>query len=480
MSTASGDADLHEPPTRAALRRLREIDGDDPDRATPGLHTMVALNPHAEDDAARLEAERRDGRVRGPLHGVPVVVKDNIDVAGIPTTAGSLALAGNVPTADAPLVRRLREAGAVVLGKSNLSEWANFRSTRSTSGWSATGGLTLNPHALDRSAGGSSSGSAAAVAAGITRYAVGTETDGSITCPAALCGVVGIKPTVGLIAGSGPEDGVVPVAHSQDTPGPIAATVAEAATLLDVLAGTGRRFADASSADDVHGLRIGLPRRVLWGYSPEADAMCERAVSRLSALGVAVVDPADLPGIAALAESEAEAIVLHTEFKVDLETYLARCPDGVPRTLAELVAWNLEHADEELVHFGQERFERALATRGLDDPAYLEALAECRRLGRDEGIDGALRAYDLDALAMPTYPPAWKIDLVNGDHVTGACAQPSAIAGYPIVTVPCGAVDGLPVGLAFAGTAGSEETLIRLAATLERDLALAYRAPSTG
>ncbi|SDR74512.1 amidase [Actinopolymorpha singaporensis] len=482
------------------VRRIEEID-----RSGPTLRSVLAVDPHAVDRAAERDAERARGRVRGPLHGVPVLVKDNIDTAdtadtaettdatgsgdgrtpgALPTTAGSLALAGVPTPADAPLVAALRAAGAVVVGKANLSEWANFRSGSSTSGWSAVGGLCVNPHALDRSAGGSSSGSAAAVAAGLAPLAVGTETDGSIVCPAALCGVVGIKPTVGLVS----RTGVVPISHSQDTPGPIATTVADAALLLGVLAGSdpddaatmrsGRvAYSDYTRfcrPDGLTGARIGVPRAGLWGYSAAADALAEEAVRLLAARGATIVDPADLPSVDEIRESDAELTVLSTEFRADLESYLTTRRPGGPRTLAELVAFNTDHADRELTYFGQDRFERALATRGLCDPVYVDALRTCRRLGRTHGIDAALGAGRLDALVTPAYPPAWKIDLVNGDQLSGACTTPAAIAGYPMVTVPCGAADGLPVGLAFVGTAWSEPTLIRLAYGFEQ--ALRWRA----
>ena len=472
------------------LRRIEEVDHDG-----PTIRSVLETDPDAVDTAARLDAERTAGRVRGPLHGVPVLVKDNIDTAGpLHTTAGSLALV-DVPTSgDAPLVTALRAAGAVILGKANLSEWANFRSADSSSGWSATGGLCLNPHALDRSAGGSSSGSGAAVAAGLAPLAIGTETDGSIVCPAALCGVVGIKPTVGLI----PRTGVVPVSHSQDTPGPIARTVWDAALLLGVLADThaadsatlrSTRAAHADYTafcrpDGLRGARIGVPRAGLWGYSAHADALAEEAVRLLAARGATIVDPADLPSIDELRESDAEMTVLFTEFKVGLEAYLATRGPGAPRTLADLVAFNEANADRELTHFGQDRFEQALATNGLEDPAYVTALASCRRLGRTHGIDAALGSHNLDALVMPAYPPAWKIDLVNGDQPGGSCSTAPAIAGYPALTVPCGAADGLPVGLAFVGTAWSEPTLIRLAYAFEQSLGWsrqpAYRSARTG
>ncbi len=459
-----------------SLQRIAELD-----RSGPLLRSVIEVSPAAERLASERDAERAKGYIRGPLHGVPVLVKDNVDTADLPTTAGSYALTSDLPDADAPLVARLREAGAIVVGKANLSEWANFRSTHSSSGWSAVGGLCVNPHALDRSAGGSSSGSGVAVAAGLAPMAVGTETDGSIACPAALNGIVGLKPTVGLI----PRTGVVPISHSQDTPGPMTRTVLDAARMLGVLAVTSatdpatlapdrRASADytAFCSGEVAGLRIGLPRKKLWGYSPQADSAAEAAVRLLAAHGVEVVDDADLPSLEELFEVDHELAVLRSEFKAGIAAYLAtRGPDG-PKTLADLIAFNSDHADKELVHFGQEAFEQSVDAPDLDDPGYLHALAECRRLGRSEGIDAALRKHGVDALVMPSYPPAWKIDLVNGDHVNGSCTKPSAVAGYPILTVPSGMVDGLPVGVAFVGTAWSEPTLLRLGYAVEQLLNL--------
>ncbi|REF35953.1 amidase [Thermasporomyces composti] len=450
------------------LRRIAEID-----HSGPSLRSVLSVAPDAVETAEALDAERAAGHVRGPLHGVPVLVKDNIDTVGaMGTTAGSLALVDSQPAGDATVVRRLRDAGAVILGKTNLSEWANFRSTSSTSGWSAVGGLCVNPYALDRSAGGSSSGSAAAVAAGLAPLAVGTETDGSIVCPAALCGVVGLKPTVGLVS----TNGVIPIAKSQDTPGPIARTVWDAAALLNVLAEPSasrpRDYTAYCRDDGLRGARIGVPRRILWGYCDAADAAAEEAVRLLAASGATIVDPADLPGIEELSRSDAEITVLSTEFKVYLDAYLATRTPGSPRTLADLVAFNEAHAEQELRYFGQDRFEAALRTRGLDDPDYRAALEACRLLGRERGIDAALAAHELDALVAPAYPPAWPIDLTKGDLIAGGCSQPAAVAGYPLLTVPCGLVDGLPVGLAFMGTAWSEPTLIRLGHAFERALDL--------
>jgi len=474
---------LSETPTRSAAEYVRALLAriDDIDCSGPTLRSVIRVNPRAEAEAEELDAEADAGRRRSPLHGMPVLVKDNIDTAGpMGTTAGSFALAEDSPRRDAPLVTRLREAGLVILGKTNLSEWANFRSTGSSSGWSAVGGLCLNPHALDRSAGGSSSGSGAAVAAGLAPLAVGTETDGSILCPSALCGVVGIKPTVGLINGRG----IVPISHSQDTAGPIATTVADAAALLSILASTpyednlvthtpavpGRHahqdYTQFCQPDGLRGARIGVPRKGLWGYSAAADALAEQAVELLASHGATIVDPADIPSYDALASSEDELTVLLTEFKVGIEAYLADSERAV-RSLEDLVAFNTAHAETELAHFGQEIFERALQTNGLADPAYQRARETCLRLGRSEGIDAVLSRHELDALVAPAYPPAWKIDLVNGDPRLGSCTQTAAVAGYPAVTVPFGTVDGLPVGLAFLGTAWSEPTLIRLAYAYE-------------
>jgi amidase len=432
--------------------RSREVD--------PLVNAICTPDPAALTEAARLDTERADGRVRGPLHGVPVLVKDNIDTAGLPTTAGSLALAGQPPPLqDAPLVRRLREAGCIVLGKTNLSEWANFRGSASSSGWSAYGGLTRNPYALNRSAGGSSSGSGAAVAAGLADFAVGTETNGSIVCPAALNGVVGIKPTVGLI----PQQGIVPISHSQDTAGPMTRSVSQAAALLTVLTGGAADYAAHCLGEDLSGVRIGVPRGPLWGYSTSLDQVTEEALELLSCCGATLVDHLSLPSPGG---EEDQLSVLFHELKVDLAAYLATRTDGGPRTLTDLIAFNTEHADVELRYFGQELFERAEATEGLDSPLYVAARLAALRGGRD-GIDGLLREHRLDALVMPSYSPAWTIDLLNGDHVLGSSSTHAALAGYPLISVPSGLVEALPVGISFSGTAGSDATLIRLAHAFE-------------
>jgi amidase len=432
--------------------RSREVD--------PLVNAICTPNPAALTQAAQLDTERDDDRVRGPLHGVPVLVKDNIDTAELPTTAGSLALADQPPPPkDAPLVRRLREAGCVVLGKTNLSEWANFRGSASSSGWSAYGGLTRNPYALNRSAGGSSSGSGAAVAAGLADFAVGTETNGSIVCPAALNGIVGLKPTVGLI----PQQGIVPISHSQDTAGPMTRTVEQAAALLTVLTGGITDYTEHCRGEYLSDIRIGVPRGPLWGYSTGLDQVTEHALELLSRCGATLVDHLSLPTPGG---DEDQLQVLAHELKVDMAAYLATRADGCPRTLDDLIAFNLEHADVELKWFGQELFERAAATDGLDSPVYVAARLTALRAGRD-GIDNMLRDNQLDALVTPSYSPAWAIDLVNGDHVLGSSSSHAALAGYPLLSVPSGLVSGLPVGITFSGTGRSDATLIRLAHAFE-------------
>lgn len=429
------------------------------ERADALVNSVCTVNPDAEKQAAALDAESADRGPRGPLHGQPVLLKDNIDTRDLLTTAGSLALADAPPSRDATLTQRLHQAGMVVLGKANLSEWANIRSGSSTSGWSAYGGLTRNPYALNRSTGGSSSGSAAAVAARVVPYAVGSETDGSIICPAAFNGCVGLKPTVGLL----PTDGIVPISASQDAPGPFALTVAGAAGLLTALAANGTDYAAHAVDGRLAGQRIGVPRKLFWGYSPLADAAAERAVELLAAAGATIVDHTDLASMEQFGFDEELHVVL-PELVAGMRDYLAGRPDGVPvRSLADIVAFNREHAEEELAHFGQDLFELALELPAVGTAEYAEARAACLRAGRDEGIDKVLAEHELDALVSPSYAPAHPIDLVNPEPDSGGCTRPAAMAGYPLLTVPSGLGHGLPVGVCFWGTAGSETTLIEIA-----------------
>jgi amidase len=444
----------------------------DVDVAGPTLRAVIEVNPDAMAIAVERDAERRDGRSLGPLHGVPVLVKDNIDTAdSMLTSAGSLALTANRPAHDAPVVSRLRDAGAVLLGKTNLSEWANMRSPHSSSGWSARGGQTRNPWDVSRSPGGSSAGSGAALAAGLAPLAVGTETDGSIVCPASLNGVVGLKPTVGLLPGAG----IVPIAHSQDTAGPMARSVREVALLLEVLAGQ-PGFAAACSEDaaaaGLPGVRIGVARSS-FGDHVGTDAVIEGVLSLLSAAGADLVDPADLPTFPSYDAGDDELTVLLYELKHDLDAYLGSRPEGSPRSLNEVVAFNRDQADRELEWFGQEFFEQAAGLGDLHEPAYVEAWERGRRRAGLEGIDAVAAEHGLDVFVAPAFPPAWKIDLVNGDQAPGGKATTApAIAGYPILSVPAGLVHGLPIGLAVFGRAGSEAMLLRVAHVVESRLGL--------
>ena len=457
------------------------------DRSGPTLRSVIEVNPDALAIADALDAERRAGNVRGALHGIPVVIKDNIDTADrMQTTAGSLALVGAKPPRDAFVAGRLRAAGAVILGKTNLSEWANFRSTHSTSGWSGRGGHCRNPYALDRNPCGSSSGTGAAVAANFAAVGVGTETDGSIVCPSAANSLVGIKPTVGLVSRAG----IIPIAHSQDTAGPMARTVTDAAILLGALAGAdprdpataagaGKASADYTRFLDAGGLkgaRIGVPREKLFGYSAAADKLVGDAIEVMRGLGAEIVDPADIPHLGDY--DDAEFTVLLYEFKADLEAYLADLGPAAPmHTLADLIAFNDKHRREEMPYFGQEIFERAETKGPLTDDAYVEAAARCRRLSRTEGLEVVLAEHKLDALLAPTGGPPWTTDLVNGDHFLGASSTPAAVSGHPSITVPAGYVFGLPVGLSLIGKPWDEGTLIRLAYAYEQ--AAKVRKPPT-
>jgi amidase len=426
------------------------------------LHSVLETNPDALTIADRMDAERKAGRTRGPLHGIPVLVKDNIATADrMMTTAGSLALAGVTPPRDAALVARLRAAGAVILGKTNLSEWANIRSSQSSSGWSARGGQCANPYALDRNPCGSSSGTGAAIAANLAAVGVGTETDGSIVCPSSACSLVGVKPTLGLIDGAG----IIPIAHSQDTAGPMARSVADAAALLGVLAG-GRDYTASLDPAGLRGARIGVARKKVFGYSPEADALVEAAIDVLRRQGAVIVDPADIPHLGEYDDSE--LTVLLYELKADLAAYLAAwAPGASVKSLADVIAFNEAHKTQEMPYFGQELFQQAQEKGSLTDAAYTDALAKDQRLSRTEGLDAVFAQHSLDAIVAPTGSPPWPTDLVNGDHFLGASSTPAAVAGYPSVTVPVGYSFGLPVGMSFIGKAQGEATLIKLAYAYE-------------
>jgi amidase len=431
---------------------------------------VIELNPDWEELAHRLDAERRGGGRLGLLHGIPIFVKDNVDTGDrMLTTAGSLALqdAGPAPR-DAPLVARLREAGAMLLGKTNLSEWANFRSTRSSSGWSGRGGQCRNPHVTDRSPAGSSSGSAVAVAAGYAPLTVGTETDGSIISPSAANGIVGIKPGVGVVSGQG----VIPISHVQDSPGVHARNVRDAALLLGVLSGKSLDYTSALRPDALKGRRIGALRAPYTGNSEHADQVYDSTLGAFRDLGAELVDPAVIETAMQLRTDgrELEAVAMQHEFKADIEAYLATRPRG-PRTLTDLVRFNEEHAREEMPYFRQETFEAAEKRSGLDDPEYVKARTTIQRWAREEGIDATLEKLRLDALIAPARGPAWVIDLLTGDRVLGGATQAAAVAGYPIITVPMGTTfDALPVGLAFFSRAGSEANLLAMAYAFEQYL----------
>jgi amidase len=467
--------------TEAYLDRIEALD-----KRGPAINSVIEVNPDALGIARRLDDERGAGHVRGPLHGIPIVIKDNIDTADrMQTTAGSLALVGRAPRSDAFLVGRLREAGAVILGKTNLSEWANFRSTRSSSGWSGRGGQTRNPYALDRNPCGSSSGSGAAVAASLCAAAIGTETDGSIVCPSSANSVVGIKPTVGLVSRSG----IVPISHSQDTAGPMARTVADAAALLGVMAGvdpgdaatqSGQEGENAGSAKagrpadytqfldprGLEGARIGVARN-LFMSDERVRALVEDALAVMTYQGATVVDPTDFPQPGDLDQPEFD--ILLYEFKADLNAYLQ--VRGVPSpagSLAELIKYNEANRDTEMPYFGQEIFEMAEAKGPLTTPEYLDAVSKVKRLARDEGIDALLREHRLDAMIAPTAGPPCLTDLVAGDHYTGGSSSPAAVAGYPNITLPLGYVFGLPVGISFFGGRFSEPGLLRIAYAFEQ------------
>jgi len=458
--------------TDAYLAHIAAIDA-----SGPTLRSVIEVNPDARVIASRLDAERKAGKVRGPLHGIPVLIKDNIDSADkMQTTAGSLALAGTPALRDAHIVQRLRDAGAVILGKTNLSEWANFRSTHSTSGWSGRGGQTRNPYVLDRNPCGSSSGTGTSISANLAAVGVGTETDGSIICPSSINGLVGIKPTVGLVSRAG----IIPISASQDTAGPMARTVADAAVLLGVLAGVDDRDRATASAQGkiapdytkfldakaLQGARIGVARNMA-GFSPQVDAVFESAIAAMKKAGAVIVDPADVPTVGKYDEAENE--VLLYEFKDGINAYLkSRGASSKMKSLEDLMAFNNANRSREMPWFGQEQFERALAKGPLTDKKYLDALAACRTLSRDQGVDAIVAKHQLDAIIAPSNGPAWPTDVLNGDHFTGGNTSVAAVAGYPSITVPMGFQSELPLGVSFIGRAWTEGRLIALAFAFEQ------------
>ncbi|HXM19673.1 MAG TPA: amidase [Terriglobales bacterium] len=456
--------------TEKYLARIEEID-----KQGPALNSVLEVNPEALAIADALDKERKEKHVRGPMHGIPVLIKDNIDTADrMQTTAGSLALLGSKPTKDSFVAQKLRESGAVILGKTNLSEWANIRSSHSSSGWSGRGGQTNNPYALDRNPCGSSSGSGAATAASLCAVAVGSETDGSVVCPASANGIVGIKPTLGLISRSG----IIPIAHSQDTAGPMARSVHDAAILLGALAGVdprdsatsaseGKAAADYTKFLDPNGLRgarIGIARKY-FGSNDAQDQLMNTLIDAMKRQGAEIVDPADLPTHGKF--DDTEFLVLQYELKADLNTYLAGRP-GAPGSLKDVIDFNDHNRDKEMPYFGQDIFTKAEAKGPLTSKEYTDALEANHRLSRKEGIDAVMDQFHLDAIMAPTAGPAWLTDFANGDHAVGGSSNAAAVAGYPDITVPAGFVFGLPVGISFFGRAWSEPTLLKIAYGFEQ------------
>jgi len=454
------------------LDRIERID-----KAGPELNSVIEINPDVIEISVQLDKERKSGKVRSPLHGIPVMIKDNIDTGDkMLTTAGSMAMTGSPAKEDAYIVSRLREAGAVIMGKTNLSEWANFRSYHSTSGWSGRGGQTRNPYFTDRNPCGSSSGSGVAVSANLCAAAIGTETDGSIVCPSSINGIVGIKPTVGLWSRSG----IIPIAHSQDTPGPMTRTVSDAALLLGLLTGIdpldeasvhgeGKVRNNYTQYLDTNGLnkaRIGVARN-FFGFSQKVDRLMNDAIQVMKEMGAEIIDPANIDSAKEIGNYEME--VLLYEFKADLNLYLSNLPPAANcRSLKDLIQYNDVNHATEMPWFGQEIFLSAENKGPLTEKAYIDALSHLRRLAGKEGIDNVLKTYNLDAIIGPTTGPAWTTDWVNGDHGAGGSSGPAACAGYPAITVPAGLIHGLPVGITFMGTAWSEPVLIKLAYAYEQ------------
>jgi amidase len=459
--------------TQAYLNRIAALD-----RKGPSLHHVIEVNPDALAIASSLDRERKAGRVRGPLHGIPILLKDNIDTADrMTTTAGSLALAGSIPLQDSTVAGKLRAAGAVLLGKTNLSEWANFRSSHSTSGWSGRGGQARNPYVLDRNPCGSSSGSGGAVAANLCAVAIGTETDGSIVCPSSANGIVGIKPTLGLVSRAG----VIPIAHSQDTAGPMARTVRDAAILLNVIMGVDARdtatsalsarqpvdYTQSLDANGLRGARIGVARTRFFGYSDVTDKVIDEAIDAMKQRGAVIVDPANIETAGKFDDSEFD--VLLYEFKADLNKYLESLGPKAPvKSLQDIIAFNEQHRDQEMPWFGQEIMIQAQAKGPLTEQKYIDELAQNLKMSRTDGIDATMTKYNLDAIVAPTGGPAWVTDLLNGDHFSGASSTPAAVAGYPNINVPAGFSHELPIGISFFGRAWSEPTLIKIAYAFEQ------------
>ena len=457
--------------TEKYLDRINDID-----KRGPAVNSVIELNPDAESIAAEMDRRRKDGVVRSPLHGIPVLIKDNIDTHDrMKTSAGSLALAGSTPLQNAMVVQKLRFAGAVIIGKTNLSEWANFRSSHSSSGWSARGGQTKNPYVLDRNPCGSSSGTGAAIAANLAAVGVGTETDGSIVCPSNACSLVGIKPTLGMVS----RTGIIPIAHSQDTAGPMCRTVTDAVILLGAMAGLDVRddatkevegrstdYRKFLKADGLRGARIGVQRKS-HGFNDAVDKLMHDSIDVLKRLGAIVIDPADIPTQGKFDDSEFE--VLLYEFKADLNKYLASLGPSAPvKSLKDVIEFNEKNRDRELRYFGQDIMIKAQAKGPLTERKYRMALARNHRLTRTLGIDAVMNKHRLDAIIAPTGGPPWPTDLVNGDHFTGGYSSASAVAGYPHITVPAGYVFGLPVGISFFGRAWSEPKLITYAYAFEQ------------
>jgi amidase len=438
--------------------RIRDID-----KKGPALNSVIEMNPDAESIAAALDRERKEKGPRGPLHGIPILIKDNIDTHDrMMTTAGSLALVGAKPPRDAFVAQKLRDAGAVILGKTNLSEWANFRSTKSTSGWSGRGGQTRNPYVLERNPCGSSSGSGVAVAASLCAAAIGTETDGSIVCPSSANSLVGIKPTLGLISGAG----IIPIAHSQDTAGPMARTVRDAAILLTALTNEKLDYTQSLDNNGLKGMRLGVARKH-FGFNERVDKLMSDLLAEMKKLGAVLVDPADIPTSGKFDDSEFE--VLLYEFKTDLNAYLAGLgPQASVRSLKDVIEFNEKNRDREMPFFGQDIMIKAEAKGPLTSKAYLDALRKNHLLTRSQGIDFVMKKNRLDALVAPTGGPPWPTDWINGDHFTGGYSSASAVAGYPHITVPAGYVFGLPVGISFFGGANSEQKLIKMAYAFEQ------------